>query len=239
MSQDRIRYTFADGVATITMDDGKANALSVAMIAELNAALDRAEADAAVVVLAGRERFFSGGFDLAVFQRDPQELREMLEAGARLTERLLAFPRPVVAACTGHAVAMGVFLLLSTDARIGVDQGARFHINEVLVGLTLPRFAIEVSRQRLAPAHLNHAAITAHPYTPAEALQAGFLDAIVPAESLLATAQARAEALLKVNAGAFTATKLRLRAGSLAALRQAIDDDVAEWGTLFPAASSS
>lgn len=228
-----VHYDLRDAIATITMDDGKANVMSVRMLQALNAALDRAQADNAVVVLTGRERMFSGGFDLAVFKRDREELRQMLEAGARLTERLLSFPRPVVAACTGHAVAMGVFVLLSTDVRIGVDQGARLHINELQVGLTLPRFAIEVSRQRLSPAHLNHAILSAQPYSPPQALAAGFLDAIVPAESLAAASRARAEGLLNLNADAFAATRLRLRGPALAVLHQAIHEDIAEWAGRF------
>src|SRR5215212_5979254 len=107
------------------MDDGKANVMSLPMLQALNGALDRAQADSATVVLTGRSGMFSGGFDLAVFKTDPQALLAMLEAGARMAERVLSFPLPVVAACTGHAIAMGAFLLLSADVRIGVDVGAR------------------------------------------------------------------------------------------------------------------
>jgi len=176
---------------------------------------------------------FSGGFDLAVFKRGPDELYRMLEAGARLTERLLSFPKPVVAACSGHAVAMGLFLLQCADVRIGVDSGARLQANEVQIGLTLPHFAIEVCRQRLAPAHLNLVAATAAPYTPEQALAAGMLDELVPAASLAAVARQRTAQLLTLNAEAFTATKLRLRAQALTALRAAIDADLADWSQRF------
>ena len=229
-----ITYELSDGIATITMDDGKANAMSVRMMQEVNAALDRAQADKAVVVLTGRPRMFCGGFDLSVFTRSQEELFRMLEAGALLTERLLSFPRPVVAACTGHAVAMGAFLLLSADVRIGVDQGARIHVIEVQIGLTVPRFAIEVCRQRLSPAHLSHAVITAEPYSPQQAVSAGFLDDIVPAESVAAAARGRAAGLVKLHAEAFAATKLRLRRHTLAALREAIREDIAEWTAGIP-----
>jgi enoyl-CoA hydratase len=174
---------------------------------------------------------FSGGFDRSVFNRSLEELFRMLEAGALLTERLLSFPLPVVAACTGHAVAMGAFLLLSADVRIGVDQGARIHLNEVQIGLTVPWFAIEVCRQRLSPAHLNHALVTAEPYSPQQAVSAGFLDDIVPAESIAAAARSRAAGLLKLHAESFTATKLRLRRNALEALREAIREDIADWTT--------
>jgi enoyl-CoA hydratase len=180
---------------------------------------------------------FSGGFDLAVFTRSPQEIHTMLEAGARLTQRLLGFPRPVLAACTGHAVAMGAFLLLSTDVRIGVDQGARIQVNEVQIGLTVPRFAIEICRQRLSPAHLNQAVTTAEPYSPQQAVAAGFLDEVVAADSFAALVQRRAAALAKLHAESFTATKLRLRAETLRRLQEAVDADIADWAARIGAAA--
>src|SRR5690606_22123234 len=119
---DLVSYAFADGVATLTMDDGKANAMGPAMQAALNAALDRAEADKAIVVLTGRPGMFSGGFDLSVFKAgDPKVTFQMLTGGAQLAQRLLSYPHPVIAACSGHAVAMGLFLLLCADVRIGLN----------------------------------------------------------------------------------------------------------------------
>ena len=226
---DLIRYELQDGIATVTMDDGKANVMSVRMLNALNAALDQALADKAVLVLTGRERMFSGGFDLAVFQRDKQELLAMLMAGARLTERLLAHPLPVVAACSGHAVAMGVFLMLCADVRIGIDDGARTQINEVQNGMTLPRFAIEVSRHRLAPEHLNRALLLATPYAPQQALAAGFYDMLVAPAALAEAARAEATRLRKLHAGAFAASKLRLHQQVLTALREGIAQDLADW----------
>ena len=231
--QGLVRYEFADGIATLTMDDGKANAMGIAMLQAIDAALDRAQDDQAVVVLAGRERMFSGGFDLAVFKGEPEALVRMLEAGARLTRRLLAFPRPVLAVCTGHAIAMGAFVLLSADVRLGVDQGARIQVNEVQIGLTLPRFAIEVCRQRLAPEHLTLAAVTALPYAPQQAVVAGFLDEVVPAAALADATSEGAARLAKLDAPSFAATKLRLRHDTLARLDRAIADDVFDWQSRF------
>ena len=144
--QSLVRYELRDDVATLWMDDGKANVMSVAMLAALNEALDRAEKQAKVVVLYGREGSFSGGFDLSVFKRGGPEVLTMLEAGMRLCARLVEYPLPVIAACTGHAVALGAFLLLSCDLRIGVNAGARFHINEVRNGMTLPHLTLEIGR---------------------------------------------------------------------------------------------
>jgi enoyl-CoA hydratase len=238
--QNILTYELSDGIATISLDDGKANVMSVRMLAGITDALDRALAEhAGAVVLTGRAGMFSGGFDLSVFKTDQAELYRMLVAGARITEKLLAYPIPVVTACSGHAIAMGIFLMLSTDVRIGVDLGAKLHINEVANGMILPYFAIEVCRQRLTPAHLTLAITTALPYSPQTAVTAGFLDEIVPADALAATARSRALQLAKLHPEAFPVTKQRLREPTLVALRAAIEADMSVWQKLFASAQSS
>ncbi len=136
-----VTYHQAGATATIAMDDGKVNALSAQMFAELNAALDRAEAAGATVVLTGREGIFSAGFDLRVLRAGGPQAPALVRSGFELSARLLAFPAPVVVACTGHAIAMGVFLLLSGDFRLGAAGPYRITANEVAIGLTMPRAA--------------------------------------------------------------------------------------------------
>jgi enoyl-CoA hydratase len=220
-----VSYEHSEGISTITMDDGKVNAMSVTMMQEINAALDQAEKHGSVVILTGREGVFSAGFDLAVFKQGMEPLMEMLRVGARLTERLLSFPFPVVAACNGHGIAMGSFLLMSTDVRIGVDGPFRIGMNEVAIGMTLPYFAVEIARQRLTPAHFNRGAILAEMYSPKEAVDPGFLDRVVAADQLLVTARETAAALSKLDMPAHATTKLRVRGTALEALRQAISSE--------------
>jgi enoyl-CoA hydratase len=222
---DRVRYEFSGRVCTITMDDGKANALSPAMLGDLAGAFDRAENDRAVVVLTGRPGRFSGGFDLAVFRQGTDEVRAMLLAGARLAERMLTFPTPVVVGCNGHALAMAAFLLLSADVRVGAEGAFKIGLNEVAIGLTVPHYGIEIARQRLAPAHFSLALMTGRIYEPAEAVVAGFLDRIVPAEGVVAAAHDAAAALATIDMAAHHATKQRARAATLAALRTAMAQD--------------
>ena len=136
--------------------------------------------DGAVVVLTGRDGYFSAGFDLKVFSAgDPDRVVEMLRLGATLTERMLSFPTPVIVACSGHAIAAGSFVLLAADARIGVDGPFQIGLNEVKIGLTVPWFAIELARGRLTPAHFDRAVVTARCMTPSEGVVAGFLDQLV------------------------------------------------------------
>jgi enoyl-CoA hydratase len=223
-----VTYQQTDLVATITMNDGKVNAMSVTMISEVNNALNQALVDKSAVVLTGRTGLFSAGFDLPVLKTGGAEAREMLRTGFELAERLLSFPKPVVIACSGHALAMGVFLVLSGDYRIGAEGDFKIGANEVAIGLTMPDFGIEICRQRLAPAHFNRAVINAEIYTPDQAVIAGFLDQVVPMAELLDVAQQKARQLTKLNMPAHAATKLRARGETLKALRQAIKmgDDI-------------
>jgi enoyl-CoA hydratase len=218
-----VSYRETGTAAVVTMDDGKVNALSMAMFGEVNAALDRAGQAGATVVLAGREGIFSAGFDLKVLRAGGPQASALVQAGFELSVRLLAFPAPVVVACTGHAVAMGAFLLLSGDFRIGAAGPYRITANEVAIGLTMPRAAIEICRQRLAPAQLSRALILAEVYSPADAGPAGFLDLTLPPGEVVPAARAMAEQLSRLDRAAHVATKRRVR--PLAAIRQAIEED--------------
>lgn len=223
-------YELEGRVATIAMDDGKVNALSIAMLKEVHAALDQAERDGAVVVLTGREKFFSAGFDLEVFSERPGEIVEMLTLGARLSERILGFPTPVLVACSGHAIAAGTFAALAADLRIGVDGPFKIGLNEVKIGLTVPLYVVELARQRLAPRDFNRSLVTAAMYPPSEAVAAGFLDRVVAIEELRDVSLAAAEELAGLDTAAHAATKLRVRDGALKALREAIEAEFPRQG---------
>lgn len=213
-------YALDGAVATITMDDGKVNALSPAMLAELMAALDRAEGDDAIVVLTGRASTFSAGFDLRV---PPEGWPEMITAGARLAERIMSFPRPVIAACNGNAIAMGAFVLLSCDHRVGVAGEHKIGLNEVAIGMTLPWFGIAIARHRLTRPYFDRCSITGVLLGSEEARVAGFLDLVVAPEELSDAAHRAAEALAAVNPDAHAATKLRIRAEAIAGIREGVE----------------
>jgi enoyl-CoA hydratase len=225
------RYELEGPIATITIDDGKVNALSIEMLQAIHAAFDRAEQDGAVVLLSGRERYFSAGFDLKVFASgEIDRVLEMLRLGGTLAERILGFPRPVLAACNGHAVAAGSFLLLAADLRIGTEGPFQIGLNEVKIGLTVPWFAIELARQRLQPAAFSRAVVTATMYGPQDAASAGFLDRVVAANELHAASLETAMQLAELDAAAHTATKLRARGSVLAAVRSAIASELTAEG---------
>jgi enoyl-CoA hydratase len=217
-----VTYDLRDGVATIAMDDGKANVMSEVMLQALAGALDRAEADAAVVLLTGRPRIFSGGYDTGMFTRSRDEIVRTLRAGGEMVFRLLGFPRPVVIACNGHAIAQGGFTLLGADVRIGADGPFKIGLNEVAIGLTIPYYGVEAARHRLATPWFHHATTTGTLYPPDEALRAGFLDRVVAPDDLLTVARDEALRLTTVDGAAHLGTKQRVRAPALAAVRDGI-----------------
>jgi enoyl-CoA hydratase len=219
----RVHSETNDNVMTITMDDGRANALAPEMQRELNDALDAAEAAGAGVVLAGRAGRFSGGFDLGVLTAGGPDALGMLRGGFELSERLLSFPTPIVIACTGHAVAMGSFLLLSGDYRVGAAGAFTIRANEVAIGMTMPHAALALIRGRLTPAHADRAAILSEAYTPEGAVEAGFLDRIVALDEVVATAQSVAASFMTLDAAAHARTKVRARAETLQHIRDGID----------------
>ncbi len=222
-----VGYEPQDGIATVTMDDGRVNALSIAMLEALHGAFDRAERDGAVVLLTGREGCFSAGFDLKVFAAgDAGQVVEMRRLGATLAERILGFPSPVLIAAGGHAMAAGAFLTLAADVRIGAEGDFRIGLNEVQIGLIVPWFVIELAKQRLNPGHLSRALVNAAIYSPLEAVEVGYLDRVVPAGELLPASRQEAERLAQLDRRAHVATKQRARSGTLAALRSAIDSEL-------------
>jgi len=225
---DLVSYQLDGKVATITMQNGKVNAMSPDHIAAINGALDQAEQDKAVVMLVGQPGIFSAGFDLKVFQANPVNGVEMVKAGSTLCRRLLAFPTPVIGVCTGHSVAQGCFTLMACDYRVGVEGPFQLGLNEVQIGMTMHHFGIELPRARLTPSYFQRSVNNAQMYSPAEAVAGGFLDKIVAAEDLMKTAMAEAQRLAGLNLAAHKATKLKMRAGLLNTLDEAIAKDYQE-----------
>lgn len=222
-----VQYELDGNVAVITLDDGKANAIGPATLDALDAHLDRAETEATALVLVGGAKMFSAGFDLTVMASGVQEMRALVGAGGRFWMRLYGSTLPTVAACTGHALAGGAVTLLACDERIGPsDRPAKVGLNEVAIGMPLPVFVTELAKDRLAPTHLIRAALgTIH--DPAAALEAGFLDRLVPGDEVVATALARGHELSALRRGAVGRTKTALRQATIDHVLATLDDDMA------------
>jgi len=222
-----LAYALEDRVAVLRLDDGKANALSPAVIEALDSALDRTEKDAGAVCLLGRPGRLSAGFDLAVMRSGPEPMRKLVTAGAELCLRMAVHPLPIVIGCTGHALAAGALLLLSADARIGARGDFKIGLNEVAIGMSLPIFAYELARERLSKRHLLRAAAQAELYAPDAAVDAGFLDSVCEPEEVAPAALAEARRLAALPQPAFARTKAALRGGMVASLRATLAEDMA------------
>ena len=220
-----VDYQLNSGIATLTLSNGKVNALSPEVIAELHQALDRAEQDKAVVVLTGQAGIFSAGYDLRVMQASLDSARGLVELGSTLCQRLLMHPYPVVMACSGHAVAKGAFLLLCADYRIGVSGDFQLGLNEVRIGMPMHAAGICLAQGRLAPSFVQRAVINAEMFSPSVAVTASFLDEVVNPEQLMVRAQHVAQALSQLNQPAMRATKRTIRADWLNKLAAAIEQD--------------
>jgi enoyl-CoA hydratase len=178
------------------------------------------------VVIAGRPGRFSAGFDLAAMTSSPESMRELVTAGAESLLRIFTAPIPVVAACTGHALAAGALLLLVADRRIGADGPFKIGLNEVAIGMPMPRFGVAAARERIAPPQLDAAVQLATVYEPSAAVGVGYLDLVCPAPAVAGTAVAQARELAeRLDPAAFQLTRMTLRGVQAQAFRQAFDED--------------
>jgi len=226
MTTESVQYSLQDQVATIRIDDGKRNALSPQVLREIYQALDRAESDRAIVIMTGRQSVFSAGFDLHVMKRGGLNALRMLRAGYALTARVMAYPYPVIAACNGHSLAMGVFLMLSTDYVIGSRGEFKIAANEVAIGLTMPRVAAAMLRHRLKPAAFQRAVTLSEYFDVESALSAGFFDELVDPDDLIPCAETCANKFQALDTQAHTASKRRIRAALIRKIRFSIPLDL-------------
>ena len=228
VTTERIATEAGNTVMVVHVDDGKANALSRATIAEIMAALDEAEADETVgaVVLHGRPGKFSAGFDLSVMgSGDFTAVVTLMCDGGDLVRRIYGLQVPVVAACTGHALAAGAFLLLAADLRVGADVACKIGLNEVAIGIVLPDWAITMCHERLSKRHIQRAVLLAEVTGPAGAVEAGFLDQVAPEGEVLSVAIARAGEYAAFTRAAYHGSVVALRGPALALLEQQVTKD--------------
>jgi enoyl-CoA hydratase/carnithine racemase len=214
-------------VAVIGLDDGKANAITLDVLAGIDSGLSKArDSRASAVLLTGRPGRFSAGFDLSVMTSGEDQMRELVTEGAEALMRLFTHPTPVVCACTGHALAMGSLLLLAADVRIGAAGDYKLGLNEVAIGMGLPIFAIELARYRLTAAGFN-AALLGEVFGPEEAAAVGYLDRVVPADAVVDEASAIARRVGELRSGAVAHSKHHARSELAAMVLSTLEADMA------------
>ena len=220
-----VEISIENKIAKITLNNGKVNAISHQLLDELNLAFDQAEEAKAVVILTGQSGILSGGYDLKTMQTSMEDAMKLVTEGSKLTRRMLAFPYPIIAACPGHAVAKGAFLLLCSDYRIGTAGPFKIGLNEVAIGMTMHYAGIEMAKGRIPIHYLNRAVMNAEMFDPENAVKAGFLDQVVDGDALMSTAEAIAGQMQKLNMRAHHGTKLKVRKEMLEAMDSAIEID--------------
>ncbi|MBE7661300.1 crotonase/enoyl-CoA hydratase family protein [Tenacibaculum finnmarkense genomovar finnmarkense] len=220
-----IDYTSEENYVIITLNNGKVNAISHEVIDSLNQLLDKAETQKKVVILTGQPGVFSAGYDLKSMTTSPESALKLVTKGSKLSHRMLSFPTPIIAACTGHAIAKGAFLLLSTDYRLGAEGNFKIGFNEVLIGMTMHNAGVQIAKGRLTPNYVNRSVNNAEMYSPKDAVTAGLLDKIVPENQVLPIAIKIAEMFAKLNLKAHHQTKLKVRKTALRSLKKAIKKD--------------
>jgi enoyl-CoA hydratase len=208
------------------MDDGKANALSDAMLGALLESLLRAEKEAKAAVLVGRPDRFCAGFDLRTMMAGPDAATALLRRGVDVMMKLYALEIPLVVACTGHALAGGALVVLTGDVRIGAAGAYRIGLNEVSIGIPVPLLALAFARDRILPTELVSATLLSKIYAPDEAARVGWLDEVVPAGDVLARAKVEAERVGALAQPAFRQTKSRLRGATIAHIMATLDADM-------------
>jgi|TARA_R110002072_G_scaffold25932_8_gene86353 enoyl-CoA hydratase len=219
-----MNYELRNEVAIVSIDDGKANVVGHTFIDELNEALNRAEQDSAgAVILRGREGIFSAGFDLGEFKKGAEAGMSMVSKGMQLLIRLYSFPLPLVVACTGHGIAMGAFIILACDKRIGVRGKFKITLPETAIGMELPAVMMELTASRISPQYITRVVIQSEVFDPDQALEIGFLDEVVEVGALDDKAMVIAKQLAQLPGVQYAANKLLARKKTLLAMTEEFD----------------
>jgi len=208
-----IDIKLSDGIAVLSMNHGKANALDIEFCEALAARFSELrKSEARAVVLTGRGRIFSAGVDLKrLSEGGASYIRQFLPALHRLYDAVFFHPKPVIAAINGHAIAGGAVLACCADRRIMARDAGRIGVTEILVGVPFPALAFEIVRFAVPPRHLSEFALTGATYATDAALQRGWIDEVAEPDEVVEDALAVARELAMLSPPAFAQTKLQIR----------------------------
>jgi len=195
-------------VSIITLDDGKANVFSPEMSQQIDECLDQVATEEGCLVITGKEGMFSGGLDLKIIQSgDIERIQEMSSKAFKLLARIFSFPRPVIAACSGHAVALGTFLLCCCDYRIGVKGEFMLGANEMRTNMVIPTPILELIKFRVSNTHKYRAVLGAEMYKLEDSISAGLIDEVVGQDLLMTTVTEKANDLATMGHPSYSMTK--------------------------------
>lgn len=211
-------------VALVRVDRPPANALDPELLSEARATADElSAAGPGAVVLTGREGFFSAGVDLKLVPTlDADGQRTMVDGVNRLMAAWYSFPRPVVCAVNGHAIAGGMIIALCGDYRVGCTQG-KLGLTELQAGVPYPAVPLAIVRAELSPQAARVLALRAQLVDPDEALALGLVDELTAPEDVLERALVVAGEMAELPAKAYWDAKRELRAETIALIARVLE----------------
>ena len=225
MSAKIATLTNKDDISIITLDDGKANVFSPKMIQDVNECLDKVPTESGALIITGRDGMFSAGFDLKIISSgDMQATMDMSLSGFKLLSRIFSFPRPILAACSGHGIALGTFLLCCCDYRIGVKGDYMIGANEMRTNMVIPIPILELISHRVTASHKYRAILGAEMYSIQDGVEAGLIDEIVDSKDLMEAAMLKAKDLASMGHPSYTLTKELFIKEPLQKINDAISD---------------
>ena len=214
-----------DDISIITLDDGKANVFSPEMSNQLNACLDQVDTESGCVIITGREGMFSAGLDLKIIQGgDVDRIVEMSSSAFKLLARIFSFPRPVIAACSGHGIALGTFLICCCDYRIGIKGEYMLGANEMRTNMVIPTPILELIKFRVNDSHKYRAVLGAEMYNFNQAQEIGLIDDVVDIDNLMSAATEKAKDLATMGHPSYTMTKELFIAEPMAKINEALKE---------------
>ena len=214
-----------DDISIITLDDGNANVFSPEMSNQLNACLEQVDTESGCLIITGREGMFSAGLDLKVIQSgDVDRIVEMSSSAFKLLARIFSFPRPVIAACSGHGIALGTFLICCCDYRIGIKGDYMLGANEMRTNMVIPTPILELIKFRVNDSHKYRAVLGAEMYNFNQAQEAGLIDDVVEIDNLMTAARDKAKDLATMGHPSYTMTKELFIAEPMAKINEALKE---------------
>ena len=195
-------------ISIIKLDDGKANAFSFEMLSQVNALLAQVPKDSGALVITGRDGLFSGGFDLKTLATgDMEKITTMVQLGYRLLLELYSFDRPIIAAVSGHAIALGLFVTCSADYRIAIDGEYVCQANEVRNNMDIPPQIMEILKARVNKNYFYPAVFHSDTYSVQDSIAVGYIDEVVSAEKFMDRVMEKANELASLPHPFYANTK--------------------------------
>lgn len=223
-----VEMRVADGLATVRLCRAHGNAINAELLRSLRSAYRAAAADAAVggVLLAASGKTFCPGLDLQELPAlDRSAMRDLMAAFRDTLVEMLRFPKPVVAALQGHALAGGLVLALTADRRI-LRRGALVGLNEVRVGVPLPFEVACLLRHSLAAPRLAEVALFGRNLSDEEAIASGLVHEVLDGDRFEERCREQLADWVSRDAASFAATKAWLREAVLSEMRRSTDEHV-------------